>query len=103
MRGRIDPGDNGNPVYQIQADYQTYSAPQVNENSYLRLMEIDLATATIKVKTFSPYCETSGECPAYKTDADNEFELSSVKLQEARTAAHARAVSPGGKLRWWLP
>lgn len=75
---RIDEGDNGNTVYQVQADYQTYSAAEVNDNSYLRIMEFDPAAGVIRVRTFSPYCEKTGECPAYKTDANNQFEFTAV-------------------------
>lgn len=77
---RVDQGDSGNAVHQIQSDYQTYDTSRVTENSYLRLMAFDPDTSTIKVRTFSPYCETIGACPAYKTDPDNEFELTDVDL-----------------------
>lgn len=87
---QIDLGDSGNTVFQIQADYQTYNAAQINENSYLRLMEFDVEAKTIKVRTFSPYCETTGECPAFKTDLDNQFDLT-----------EAQAGGPGSAyLRW---
>jgi hypothetical protein len=77
---RVDAGDHGNPVYQIEADYQTYSLPDVNENSYLRLMAFDTRAGTVDVKTFSPYCESTAECPAYKTDANNQFTLTGVQF-----------------------
>lgn len=77
---RVDRGDAGNAVYQIQADYQTYSIPLVDENGYLRLMSFDTGAGTLSVRTFSPYCEATGECPAYKTDPDNEFDLAAVEL-----------------------
>ncbi|HEU5109655.1 MAG TPA: hypothetical protein VFT95_14025 [Micromonosporaceae bacterium] len=77
---RVDPGDAGNTVYQIEADYQTYSLPDVNENSYLRLMAFDTRAGTVEVKTFSPYCESTLECPAYKTDANNQFTLTDVRF-----------------------
>jgi hypothetical protein len=65
-------------------------------------MEFDVAAETVKVRTFSPYCETTGQCPAYKTDPDNEFELTGVKLGTATTAAHSHGQRPPGVLRWWL-
>ncbi|MGA5300491.1 metallophosphoesterase [Nucisporomicrobium flavum] len=77
---RTDPGDAGNLVYQIQADYQTYSIPKVNNNSYLRLMDFDTAAGTVAVSTFSPYCATTGECPAELTDAGNRFTLTDVRF-----------------------
>lgn len=75
---RTDQGDNGNTVYQIQADYQTYNLSKVNDNGYLRVMTFDTGAGTVDVKTYSPYCETTGECPAYKTDARNQFTLTGV-------------------------
>ncbi|MBC6457055.1 metallophosphoesterase [Actinomadura sp. HBU206391] len=81
---RIDHGDHGNSVYGIQADYQTYSIPQVNDNSYLRLMRFDTKAGTIEVKTFSPWCEKTGECPAYRTEPNNEFTLTGVTFPTRR-------------------
>lgn len=75
---RTDAGDAGNLVYQIQADYQTYSVPRVNNNSYLRVMDFDTAAGTVAVQTFSPYCATTGECPANLTDAANQFTVTDV-------------------------
>ncbi|RZU49679.1 calcineurin-like phosphoesterase family protein [Krasilnikovia cinnamomea] len=75
---RVDAGDAGNPVYQIQADYQTYSLPRVNENSYLRTMAFDTRAGTVSVRTFSPYCAATGECPAHLIDGRNEFTLAGV-------------------------
>ncbi|MEV5764721.1 hypothetical protein AB0L34_09110 [Micromonospora sp. NPDC052213] len=45
---RTDQGDNGNTVYGVQADYQTYSLPRVTENSYLRLMTFDTSAGTVE-------------------------------------------------------
>lgn len=90
---RVDQGDNGNTVYQVQADYQTYSAAAVNDNSYLRLMEFDAAAGVIRVRTFSPYCEATGECPAYKTDASNQFEFTAVNFNP----------QPNPSTYQWLP
>ena len=78
---RVDVGDHGNTVYQIQADYMTYSIPRVNDNSYMRLMDFDTRAGTVAVKTFSPYCEATGECPAYLTDPRNEFTLTGVRFR----------------------
>lgn len=78
---RVDAGDNGNLVYQIMADYQTYSIPNVNENSYLRVMSIDTATGTMAVQTYSPYCDKTGECPAFKTDPRNQFTLTGLDIR----------------------
>ncbi|MEV4703499.1 metallophosphoesterase [Actinoplanes sp. NPDC049316] len=77
---RTDPGDAGNLVYQIQADYQTYSVPKVDNNSYLRVMDFDTAAGTVAVQTYSPYCATTGECPAELTDAGNRFTLTDVQF-----------------------
>jgi hypothetical protein len=77
---RVDQGDAGNIVYQMVADYMTYSIPLVNNNSYLRLMHFDTDAGTVAVQTFSPYCETTGECPAYLTGPTNEFTLTGLKF-----------------------
>jgi hypothetical protein len=81
---RVDVGDNGNTVHQIQADYQTYSIPMVDENSYLRLMAFDTRAGTVGVTTFSPYCAATGQCPSGKTDPANQFELTGVDLPHWR-------------------
>jgi len=81
---RVDLGDHGNPVYQIQADYQTYSIPDVNENGYLRVMKVDPAARTMSVQTYSPYCDKTGECPAYKTDTRNQFTITDLDLRTWR-------------------
>jgi hypothetical protein len=77
---RIDRGERGNAVYQMQANYQTYSIPRVNDNSYLRLIAFDTSAGTVVVRTFSPYCERTGECPAYLTDPRNQFTLTGVRF-----------------------
>ncbi|WP_020575492.1 metallophosphoesterase [Actinopolymorpha alba] len=75
---RVETGDLGNQVYGIQADYQTYSIPNVNENGYLRIMRIQPQAGTVIVRTYSPYCAQTGECPAYKQDPANEFTLNQI-------------------------
>lgn len=79
----VDRGDHGNVVYGIQADYQTYSVANVNENSYLRTMQIQPEAGTVVVKTYSPYCDQTGQCPAFKTDSRNQFTLTGVTFAEA--------------------
>ena len=43
-------------------------------------MHFDTDAGTVAVRTFSPYCQTTGECPAYLTDPTNEFTLTGVKF-----------------------
>ncbi|HEY6739259.1 MAG TPA: metallophosphoesterase [Actinopolymorphaceae bacterium] len=81
---RVDEGDHGNKVYQIQADYQTYDRNRVDENSYLRLMHFRTRGGSVTVRTFSPYCEQTGSCPAYKTDPDNEFTIDRIDFPNRR-------------------
>lgn len=78
---RIDRGAHGNLVYQLQADYQTASVLDFFENSYLRLLEFDAGAGSVSVWTFSPYCQATGRCPAFKTDPANEFTLTGVRLE----------------------
>ncbi len=49
---RKDMGDNGNPVFQILSDYQSYD--QREPNSYIRTMLFDPSAKTVSVKTYSP-------------------------------------------------
>lgn len=78
---RVDEGDNGNEVYQIQADYQTSDPVLVNENSYLRVMTVKPQEGALDVSTFSPYCaEHVVEClfMTNKTDENNEFTVTGI-------------------------
>lgn len=80
---QVAQGDHGNTVYAFLADYQTYSIPNVTENSYLRTMRFDPVAGTIDVRTYSPYCEQTGLCPAYKTDARNQFTVTGVEFDRS--------------------
>ena len=78
---RVDEGDNGNRVYQIQADYQTSNQLMVNQNSYLRVMTVNPQDGTLDVSTYSPYCADNPlQCffQTNKTDANNQFTVTGI-------------------------
>jgi len=72
-------GDNGNKVYQMLANYQSFGNRPgqmgVNGgNGYLRLVTFNPGKDTVEVKTYSPYLDN------YLTDNDNQFTLTGVQL-----------------------
>ena len=78
---RVDVGDHGHSVYQIQADYQTNDQLMVNENGFLRVMTVKPQAGTLEVETFSPYCAANLlEClfTTNKTDANNQFTVTGI-------------------------
>jgi hypothetical protein len=64
---RTDTGTNGNTVYSLLADYQSDTN---GGNGWLRILEFDLSTDQINVKTYSPYTD------AYRTGDSSRFTLS---------------------------
>ncbi|GAB3489633.1 hypothetical protein [Amycolatopsis cihanbeyliensis] len=71
--GRIvERGDAGNTVYQLQADYQSYTDRE--RNGYLRILEFDPAANRVDVSTYSPHAD------AHLTDPRNRFTLTGVRL-----------------------
>lgn len=68
-------GEQGNTVYQIQADYQDPDKP--DPNSYLRQMQFSPANNTVEVSTYSPHLDKN------KTDADNEFTIKNFEFLPA--------------------
>ena len=62
-------GKNGNPVYQIMANYQYW---ENGGNGYMRLMLFNPKKATVTVKTYSPYLNK-----LYET-GKNQFVLTDV-------------------------
>ncbi|WP_216212842.1 metallophosphoesterase [Amycolatopsis aidingensis] len=71
--GRIvEPGDAGNLVYQLQADYQSYT--DAERNGYLRILEFDTAAGRVDVRTYSPHAN------AHLTDPQNQFTLTGVNF-----------------------
>ena len=63
---RVDDGDNGNPVHQILANYQTY---ENGGNGWLRIMQFIPGEDKIFVRTYSPILRE------FKTDEKNEFTI----------------------------
>lgn len=70
-----EQGDNGNTVYQIQADYQDKNT--LDPNSFFRVMDFDPAAETVSVETYSPYLD------ANKDDAANEFVIKDFEFLPA--------------------
>lgn len=68
-------GDNGNTVYQIQADYQDPDAS--DPNSFLRYMRFSPENQTVKVATYSPKLDEN------KTDPDNQFTVEDFEFLPA--------------------
>lgn len=68
-------GENGNTVYQIQADYQDPDA--VDPNTFLRYMRFSPADDTVKVYTYSPHLDEN------KTDAANQFTIDGFEFMPA--------------------
>ena len=54
---RTDTGTNGNTIYSVLADYQSYPN---GGNGFLRIMEFDPAVDEINVTTYSPYMGGTG-------------------------------------------
>ncbi len=75
---RSDKGDHGNTVHQILADYQHYSLRE--PNSYLRVMRLDPAAGTIRVRTYSPAFNK------YMTDRANDFTITGVDFTVRKKA-----------------
>lgn len=65
-------GQNGNTVYQVQADYQ--NAKVLDPNSYLRIMEFNPTAKTVDVKTYSPFLNKN------LTDGKNQFVIRNVQF-----------------------
>lgn len=66
----VSEGDDGNKVYQFLANYQR-GVKGYGEgcNGFLRLVDIDLKSQSIKTRTYSPYLEE------WLEDPDNNFTL----------------------------
>ena len=65
----VKTGKQGNPVFQIGANYQQI---QNGGNGYLRLMEFSPDGKKISVTTYSPFLDS------YKTDSKNQFTIDLV-------------------------
>lgn len=63
---RVDNSLGGQPVHQIQCDYQDWTN---GGNAYLRVMRFVPSTRKIYIETYSPYLES------WVTDSENEFNV----------------------------
>jgi len=63
---RVDNSDGGQPVHQIQSDYQDMAN---GGNGYLRVMRFVPSARRIYIETYSPYLAT------WLTDGENEFDV----------------------------
>lgn len=70
-----DKGDEGNTVYQIQADYQ--DPDKADPNSYLRYMKFSPSSKTVKVWTYSPHLDKN------KDDTNNQFTIKDFEFTPA--------------------
>lgn len=63
-------GKNGNPVYQMLANYQSgVEGSEYGGGGFLRIVEINPTQGELSVKTYSPYLNR------YKTTADQQFTI----------------------------
>ncbi len=71
----VSKGIHGNNVYQMLSNYQSgVEGSEMGGSGYLRILDIDPKSKSVKVKTYSPYLD------AYKTEPDQEFVLSDLAL-----------------------
>ena len=71
----VSTGENGNKVYQMLANYQSWVDGSVKGgNGFLRILTIDPAKKRIDVKTYSPYTGT------YKTELYQQFSFEEVEF-----------------------
>jgi hypothetical protein len=77
---RTSVGDNGNTVYEIMSDYQTYS--DRNRNSFLRVMRFDPVAKTVSVRAYSPTLKHDND----NASDDDNFVLNDVRFPAAEAA-----------------
>lgn len=71
----VSQGDKGNKVYQMLSNYQEGVTGSVQGGSgFLRIIDIDTAAGSIRVRTYSPYTDE------YKEEPDQQFTFEGVKF-----------------------
>ena len=71
----ISKGNNGNNVCQMLSNYQQGVRGSENGgNGFLRIVEVNMKTNVVSVKTYSPYTNT------FKTEPDQQFIIENLNL-----------------------
>lgn len=69
----VSKGIHGNKVYQMLSNYQSgVQGSEMGGSGYLRILDIDPKSKSVKVQTYSPYLDT------YKNEPDQDFVLTDV-------------------------